>query len=116
MVSSTVVFGTFSPDTFWEVASKYKVTVRVLVRDGLHVAHRGMSQSTAMVPVIMAKLSLIPIRAGLDLSNLEATLVGAAPIGRSVMAACYNSLELHNKQFAIRQLYGMTETSKSKSR
>lgn len=68
-----------------------------------------------MVPIMMAKLSLIPIRAGLDLSSLEAILVGAAPIGHSVMNACYDALKNHNTQFSIRQLYGMTETSTSQT-
>jgi acyl-CoA synthetase (AMP-forming)/AMP-acid ligase II len=61
----------------------------------------------------MAAMNAQPPSPGTDLSSLEHTLIGAAPLSNTILAAFLNNVSPRaHPNLAVRQVYGLTETCK----
>jgi acyl-CoA synthetase (AMP-forming)/AMP-acid ligase II len=71
----------------------------------------GTHQTIALVPVLMAALNAQPPPPSIDSSSLEHVLIGAAPLGDTVLSTFLKNVRSRaHPNMSVRQIYGLTET------
>ena len=72
-----------------------------------------MCQTIVLVPILMAAMNSQPPTPGTDVSSLEHLLIGAAPLSDTILTAFLKNIRPRaHPNFAVRQVYGLTETCK----